>query len=31
MATVSQNGRTPESVRRQIDVEQKELETALGS
>ena len=29
MATASRNGRTPEAVRRQIDVEQKELETAL--
>ena len=29
MATASRNGRTPEAVRRQIDVEQKELETAV--
>ena len=29
MATASRNGRTPEAVRREIDVEQKELETAV--
>ena len=29
MAAASRNGRTPETVRREIDVEQKELETAV--
>ena len=29
MATVSRNGRTPETVRREIEVERKELETAV--
>lgn len=30
MATASQNGRTPEAVRREIEVERQELETAVG-
>lgn len=29
MATVSRNGRTPDTVRREIEVERKELETAV--
>ena len=29
MATASRNGRTPEAVRREIEAEQKELETAV--
>lgn len=29
MATASRNGRTPEAVRREIEVEQKQLETAV--
>jgi hypothetical protein len=29
MATASQNGRTPEVVRREIEVERQELETAV--
>ncbi len=29
MATASQNGRTPETVRREIEVERQELETAV--
>ena len=29
MATASRNGRTPETVRRQIEVERQELETAV--
>ena len=30
MATASQNGRTPETVRREIEVERQELETAVA-